>query len=355
MSHVSAQGLHACTHFRGSSRPDPVTEYSEANPNVAIHGRLIISTGMDGYVFALDAATGRLAWETQILDYRSRRDPTRQQRRLASHVSQGYHAHELHNDTDSRGFKGCEATQARLQAKSLPDTPSHQKLAPGNSRPFPFARKPAARVFVWIVHDWTDVQPGRSHHADPKVDFGIFSECPVPIHDFQSSETTDRKVPNSIRRLRPVEVVAQAKQGSRGEAGTVAGPTGAAEHDAWPTVQECRANLYFRGKAGLCVNRGTGCCLNEHRGHAANQVSPRTLRSSWRNALRGLCSPGRPERNVSGSIGQKHSSVSGDSQIGWCLDTVILMSADTELSPLWVAASLMNRCNPTQSDRSSEC
>ena len=56
-------------------RPDDIEAYiaaalSEANRNVAIHGRLIISTSMDGYVFALDAATGRLAWETQILDYR---------------------------------------------------------------------------------------------------------------------------------------------------------------------------------------------------------------------------------------------------------------------------------------------
>ena len=56
-------------------RPDDLEEYvaaslAEANRNIAIYGNLIISTSHDDYVFALDAATGRLAWETQILDYR---------------------------------------------------------------------------------------------------------------------------------------------------------------------------------------------------------------------------------------------------------------------------------------------
>ena len=56
-------------------RPDDLEEFvaaslAEANRNIAIHGNLIISTSHDDYVFALDAATGRLAWETQILDYR---------------------------------------------------------------------------------------------------------------------------------------------------------------------------------------------------------------------------------------------------------------------------------------------
>ena len=56
-------------------RPDDLEEYvisilAEGNRNLAIHGNLIIDTSHDDYVFALDAATGRLAWETQILDYR---------------------------------------------------------------------------------------------------------------------------------------------------------------------------------------------------------------------------------------------------------------------------------------------
>ena len=52
--------------------PDDVDEYvggSSTNRNVAIHGSHIIDTSGDGFVFALDAATGRLVWETQILDY----------------------------------------------------------------------------------------------------------------------------------------------------------------------------------------------------------------------------------------------------------------------------------------------
>ena len=41
------------------------------NRNVAIHGNVIIDTGNDGYVYAVDAATGELAWETEIFDYRT--------------------------------------------------------------------------------------------------------------------------------------------------------------------------------------------------------------------------------------------------------------------------------------------
>ena len=40
------------------------------NRNLAIYGSFIIDTSVDDHVFALDAGTGRLAWETKILDYR---------------------------------------------------------------------------------------------------------------------------------------------------------------------------------------------------------------------------------------------------------------------------------------------
>ena len=53
--------------------PEDVDEYirglAQVNRAVAIHGNLIIDTGNDGYVYALDALTGRLAWETEILNY----------------------------------------------------------------------------------------------------------------------------------------------------------------------------------------------------------------------------------------------------------------------------------------------
>ena len=39
------------------------------NRNLAIYDRLIIDTSGDGFVFALDAATGEQVWETVILDY----------------------------------------------------------------------------------------------------------------------------------------------------------------------------------------------------------------------------------------------------------------------------------------------
>ena len=55
--------------------PDAAEEYlfgvlMEINRNLAIHGGMIIDTSADDYVFALDATTGRLVWETEILDYR---------------------------------------------------------------------------------------------------------------------------------------------------------------------------------------------------------------------------------------------------------------------------------------------
>jgi len=39
------------------------------NRNLAIYDNLIIDTSVDDFVFALDAMTGELVWETQILDY----------------------------------------------------------------------------------------------------------------------------------------------------------------------------------------------------------------------------------------------------------------------------------------------
>ena len=39
------------------------------NRNVAIYGTVIIDTGNDGYVYAVDAVTGDLAWEIEIFDY----------------------------------------------------------------------------------------------------------------------------------------------------------------------------------------------------------------------------------------------------------------------------------------------
>ena len=57
------------------SLPEDVDEFliavlAEINRNIAIYDNLIIDTSVDDYVFALDATTGRLVWETQILDYR---------------------------------------------------------------------------------------------------------------------------------------------------------------------------------------------------------------------------------------------------------------------------------------------
>jgi PQQ-dependent dehydrogenase (methanol/ethanol family) len=49
----------------GKSVPFPAI-----NRNVAIYGSTIIDTSADDYVYALDVASGKLVWETQILDHR---------------------------------------------------------------------------------------------------------------------------------------------------------------------------------------------------------------------------------------------------------------------------------------------
>ncbi len=41
------------------------------NRHVAIYGNVIIDTGNDDFIYAIDAVTGELAWETQIFDYES--------------------------------------------------------------------------------------------------------------------------------------------------------------------------------------------------------------------------------------------------------------------------------------------
>ena len=56
------------------SLPDDVDDFliaslAEINRNLAIYGNRIIDTSVDDYVFALDATSGRLVWETEILDY----------------------------------------------------------------------------------------------------------------------------------------------------------------------------------------------------------------------------------------------------------------------------------------------
>ena len=53
--------------------PQDVTHFllvPSINRNIAIYGNLIIDTSVDDFVYALDAKTGKLAWEKRIVDYR---------------------------------------------------------------------------------------------------------------------------------------------------------------------------------------------------------------------------------------------------------------------------------------------
>ncbi len=54
--------------------PDDLGQYLpvfDTNRNLALYGNLIIDTSADDYIYALDARTGELVWETQIMDYRT--------------------------------------------------------------------------------------------------------------------------------------------------------------------------------------------------------------------------------------------------------------------------------------------
>ena len=55
--------------------PDDIAEYvggmEDTNRNLAIYGNLIIDTSADDHVFALDAETGHVVWDTEILDYKT--------------------------------------------------------------------------------------------------------------------------------------------------------------------------------------------------------------------------------------------------------------------------------------------
>ena len=49
--------------------PEIMGGLTDNNRNVAIYGNLILDTSNDDYVYALDAESGELVWETQIFDY----------------------------------------------------------------------------------------------------------------------------------------------------------------------------------------------------------------------------------------------------------------------------------------------
>jgi PQQ-dependent dehydrogenase (methanol/ethanol family) len=55
------------------SIPADVGEYHPATPtnrNLALYDTLILDSGADGFAYAIDARTGKLAWETPLVDYK---------------------------------------------------------------------------------------------------------------------------------------------------------------------------------------------------------------------------------------------------------------------------------------------
>jgi alcohol dehydrogenase (cytochrome c) len=54
--------------------PEDIGDYltfPDTNRNLALYGNLVIARGSDDHIYALDAETGELAWETRIMDYKA--------------------------------------------------------------------------------------------------------------------------------------------------------------------------------------------------------------------------------------------------------------------------------------------
>src|SRR6185295_9122441 len=68
---VAATGEYLWEYRR--AMPSDVGQFFPAaatNRNLAIYDNLILDNGADGWAYAMDAKTGKLVWETQIMDYR---------------------------------------------------------------------------------------------------------------------------------------------------------------------------------------------------------------------------------------------------------------------------------------------
>lgn len=53
--------------------PEDIREhltFPDTNRNLALYGNLLIARGSDDHIYAVNAETGELAWETKILDYK---------------------------------------------------------------------------------------------------------------------------------------------------------------------------------------------------------------------------------------------------------------------------------------------
>ena len=114
--------------------PDDLRDYmlgalTDLNRNLAIYGTHIIDTSGDDYVFALDAASGELAWETR--DPRLPREP--RQPELGPHHRQRQ---------DRVGPRLHPAGRPRTPASSSPTTPSPARSC-GGGAPSP---PPASRA-----------------------------------------------------------------------------------------------------------------------------------------------------------------------------------------------------------------
>ncbi len=78
---LTRDGIHAIDAVTGDLKwefardnPDDIFEIiggnSLNNRNMAIYDRLLINTSADDYVYAVDATTGDMVWETQVVDYK---------------------------------------------------------------------------------------------------------------------------------------------------------------------------------------------------------------------------------------------------------------------------------------------
>ena len=162
-------------------KPEDVGDYifpglSQNNRNIAIHGTFIIDTSVDDHLFALDAATGRLAWETQVLDYR------------VNPAMQGLGSHHRRRQGDLRAELRAEGRAGRVRHhgprradRGRAVAPPHHSRA-GRAGRRDVGRRPLRRAQARRRLDGAELRPRAEPHLHRDVGHVPRPEVPAGRH-----------------------------------------------------------------------------------------------------------------------------------------------------------------------------